>query len=60
MEWLKEPFSVKKMRTIEEGHIPYILGSRRRDLEKLFENNNRGAKFKIWSLELNDKVSWPA
>ena len=49
LEWFREEFSRPKMRDIEEEDKPFILGRRRRDLEKVFEENSR-AKFKIWGL----------
>ena len=49
IEWLNEGFKMPKLRQIEEADKAYILGHRKRDLEKAFEVNTR-AKFKIWDL----------
>ena len=47
-----------KLKNIEEDDIPFLLGSRRRDLEKPFEENTR-SKFKIFNVQLNSKIDWP-
>ena len=59
LKWFMEPFSMPKTKEIEEADIPFLLGSRRRDLEKPFEENTR-AKLKIFNVQLNAKVDWPA
>jgi hypothetical protein len=46
------------MKEMDEDNRPFLLGTRRRDLEKVFESNTR-SKFKIWNLDLNSKISWP-
>jgi hypothetical protein len=43
------------MKEMDEDNRPFLLGTRRRDLEKVFESNTR-SKFKIWNLDLNSKI----
>lgn len=58
LSWFNLDFLMPPVKLIEEDDKAFLLGKRKKDYERLFEDNAH-VKCRVTALELSNRIVWP-